>query len=310
MGASASTSIAVNAINSLTSVINSTVSNSTQSILTNCEGFNEFKADIGSVPTDIKPDGEIVLEQCVPLPTVNNVIINQNALSTCSLEGGLTNTVIQNINTNLANEIEQWLTAEAKANNGFLGFGISIANSEGINETELSTKIANTVTSNLSQNCNASVLSTNTGTVYFCGGNDGGTNIVVTQNAVNTNLTSCMVNNTVKSIGNDQVLNSIVQKAIVKAEAKNEGIGSLFTWVKWLILAAVVIAVVVIIGILIYFISSGGKGKKPEEVATEGRKILEECATELRGEIEGKSILEKRKLVEECVLKKRERLEK
>jgi uncharacterized membrane protein len=308
MGAAVSSSIAVNTISSLTTVVNSVVSNSTQSIITNCENVNEFQSFIGQYPTDIKPDGEIILTQCSPPPNVNTVRITQNAINTCTTQGGLTSEVVQNVNNNLSNEIDQWLQANASANNGFLGFGISIAQSEGINRSELATRIANTVTSNLSQTCNSSVLSTNDGRVYFCGGNEG-SDIIVTQNAVNTNLTSCMVDNIVKGIASNTVLNDIAQRAIVQAEAKNEGLGSLFGWVKWLIIAAVIIAVVIIIGIIIYFITSSGKGKKPEEKMSDGRKILEECEKDLRGEIEGKSFLEKKKLVEKCVLKKRESLE-
>jgi len=309
MGAAVSSSIVVNTVNSLTSIVNSTVSKTTQSVQTQCTGFNEFRGIVGSVPVSIT-NGNIQLALCNPQPSISSFIVSQTSQNSCSIQGGITNEVSQTINNELSNEIKDWLSSEAKANNGFLGFGISIAESEGINQTDLSNKIANTLTNNLVQNCNAAVLSSNDGTIYFCGTAPNG--IIITQNALNTNLTSCIINNVVTAIGNDQVLNDIVQRALSKANATNEGVGSLFSWLKWVILAAVIIAVIVIIAVLIYFITSGKKAKTPEEsggIVEEKKKILMKCADELKDKLEGKTIYEKSKLIKECALKNEEKKE-
>src|SRR6266496_2896565 len=147
MGLSASNTYVQNTINSLTSVVNTTVSNTTQDIQTTCTGFNEFQGTIGSVPTEIDPDGKITLTLCVPPPQISSFTLTQVSQGSCSIQGGLTNDVTQNINNELVNNIDQWLQANAKANNGFLGFGIAIANSEGFSSVDISTRIANALTS-------------------------------------------------------------------------------------------------------------------------------------------------------------------
>jgi hypothetical protein len=260
MGLSASNSFVKNTVNSLTSVVSTSVNNVTQNIQTQCTGINTFTGVFGSIPTEIDPDGTIKLTPC---PTnARNVTINQISQNSCGLQGGLTATTTQNITNELATNINQWLTSQATANNGFIGFGISIASAEGINQVDLSNQIASAVTSNLVQNCSASVNASNSGNVYFCGDYPNG--IAITQSAVNSNLTSCTVNSVVTNIGNNQVLNDIVQKAAAKASATNEGI---FSGLKWLIIPVIIVAVLIFIGVILYFVFGSKSSSPPKEDA-------------------------------------------
>lgn len=301
MGLNASNQFTENTLNSLSSVVNSTTNQVLQDIETECNVTNTFEGFYGIYPTKFT-DTE---QDFAPCPTtVSSVNVSQYADATCSIKGGLTSEINEKLTTTLTDNINNWITQNAKQNNGWLSIGINIAAEENINQTQISSRISNNISSNLSQKCETFLAASNQAKLYFCGNYPDG--IVIAQKGVASSLTNCMLQGIITAITNDSVLNDIVNKTSQQVSQTNEGLGSLL---KWIIIAAIVIAVVVIIGILIYFISSGGKGKKPEEVESEGKKILEECVTELRGEIEGKSILEKKKLVEECVMKKRERSE-
>ncbi len=275
MGLAISSSSVKNTINSLTSVVNTTTSNVIQNADTTCDAVNTFTGFFGIFPSSISPDGTVTTAVCTPPATVEGggVNITQNANNTCSLKEGLTQEINDQITNELSTNINQWLKSNATANNGFLGFGISIAESQGINDVQLSNMIANTLTSNLDQTCKTVLNASNVGKVYFCGDYPDGINII--QNAVNSNLTSCIINNTITAITNNEVLNDIVQKAAVEANASNEGIGSLFGWLKWLILAGVILAALIIIGVLLYFIF-GSKGSTPAPGASKTQQQIKE----------------------------------
>ena len=277
MGLAFSNSFVKNTVNSLTEVTNSTVSDVTQNLATNCAAANTFEGFFGIYPTSISPDGQINTSYCIPRATVGGkgVNITQISKNNCSLTGGLTQEINDKITNDLSSNINQWLKSNASANNGFLGFGVSIAAAEGINDVELSNMISNTLTTNLKQRCSSVLDASNKGKVYFCGDYPDGINIV--QNSFNSNLTSCIINNTVIEVTKNKVLNDIVQKAAAQANASNEGVGSLFNWVKWLILAGVILAALIIVGVLLYFIfgSKGSGNKVPigETIAGKKEKI-------------------------------------
>src|SRR5579883_2201174 len=271
MGLAISNSYVQNTVNSLTSVISTSIDNATNNIQINCQSQNIIQGFFGSYPTEIDANGNTKFANCVPPAEISSVNVNQTAQNICNIQGGLSNQNIQNITNNLQTNIDQWLSANAKANNGFLGFGVSIANSEGINQVNLSTQIAQAMTTNISQVCSASLSTANAGKFYFCGRYPNG--IAISQNAVNSNLTSCLLNNLVTQIGNNTVLNGIVQKAAASADAANSGL-NLAGLLKWLIIGAVIIAVLILIGVILYF-AFGGNKSTPDQNKTEERQAME-----------------------------------
>ena len=257
MGISASNAIVKNTINSLTSVVNTTVSDVVNNVETNCNTQNIFEGFVGIYPTSISPDGTIMTAPCTPPANISNFILNQIGSNTCNITGGITQNINSQITNELATNIKTWLESNAKANNGFLGFGISIANSQNISTIELSQRIANTLTSNLSDKCSSVLNASNLAKIYYCGEYPNG--IAVTQSAVNTNLTSCIINNVITSINDDRVLNDIVVEALADAEASNQGVGSLFAPLRWLIIGIVILGALIIIGIVLYLLFGGSK---------------------------------------------------
>jgi len=257
MGVNVSNTNAQNTITSFTEIVNSTVSDVTQNIQTSCGAFNQFNLVTGAYPTGYDATGNKVTSTAAcPFNSEGQVIIDQSSINSCGLTGGLTDTVTQDINTALTNNINQWLSQEATANGGLLGIGVSIASSQGIDQTSLSQMIANTVTSNLTQNCSATVEASNIGTVWLCGNYAQG--YVVKQSAVNSNLTSCTVNNAVQNIGNDTVINSIFQQASQEANAST---GITFNWLTYLIIGIVIIGVLLVLGAIIIGITYFAKSE-------------------------------------------------
>ncbi len=256
MGANLSNQFTQNTLNSLTSVINDTVSTVVQNLNTTCTSTNTFEGNYGIYPTRVLPGGEV---DTAPCPTnINSVSISQNANNTCSITGGITNSVQENLTSTLSTNINNWITQNQTQNNGWLGIGINIAASEGINQDNLSQRIANTLTSNVAQTCSAFLDASNIAKVYVCGNYPNG--IIVVQNAASTNLTSCIINNTVTAITNDTVLNNIVNRTSQQTSQTNEGI---FSGLKWIIIAVVIVVVLAIIGVALYFIF-GSKSTPPQ----------------------------------------------
>ena len=285
MGLAISNSFVENTVNSLTSVLNTTVSDVTQDLQTNCTSKNTFTGVFGAVL--YTTNGETKALNC-PI-SASSLEINQNAQNTCSIKGGLTSDLTVKITNNLNTNVNQWLDQQVKAGNGFVSAGVAIALSEGINTADLSTKISNALTSNLSQACSAVLDSGNEGIVYVCGSYPNG--IVITQSALNINLTSCMIKNLITNVTDDTVLNGIVQKAKAKVTAENEGLGSLL---KWLIIAGIVLGVIIIVAVLMFFIfGSKGSGKPADQAKQDKKASLERRLLEKReGGIASKGSLE------------------
>ena len=258
MGANLSNQYTQNTVDSLTSVVNQTVSNVLQTASTNCTSSNTYNALFGSYPTSVNlQTGEITFARCDT--NINSVDINQIATGSCNLSSGITSDVQANITNNLASNINTWMTQNAAQNNGWIGIGLNIASQEQINQVQLSTMIANTISSNISQTCSAFVAASNLFQVSYCGNYPNG--VVNTQQAISQNLTSCIVNNVVTLIVQNEVLNNIVTKTSQQTNQTNQGISDIF---RWLVIGGIVIAALIIIGVLLFFIFGGSKSGPPQ----------------------------------------------
>lgn len=273
MGLALSNNYVSNTVNSLSQIISDTVNTVTQTVSTQCNASNVFKLQAGTYATSVNTQtGQTTFAQCTIAPGSFDINITQTASNSCNLTAGLTNDLSVQLNQTLANNINNWLSANAKANNGFLGFGISIANNIGINQTNLSQKIANDVTNNITQVCTSILDASNFGYIQVCGNY----NVNAVQSAVNTNLTTCLINNLVNNIQSDNVLNNIVQQAAASANANNSGL-DLSGIIKWILIIGGIIIALIIIGVLLWLIfgSKGTPEQKAGENQTEQRRQLE-----------------------------------
>ena len=285
MGANLSNEFTSNTLSSLTQVVNSTVSNVVQNASTSCAATNAFEGFYGIYPVRVTAT-EIDTLPCTAPTNIQSLTITQNAANTCNLTGGITSDIQDQITNQLSSNINSWISQTATQNNGWLGIGINIAASESYTQAQISSLVANTLTVNISQTCSSILDASNQAKVYVCGNYPNG--IVVVQNAVSTNLTSCIINNAVTAIMSNTVLNNIVTKTTQQVSQTNEGI---FSGLKWIIIAAVIIAVLIIIGVILYFVFGGSKAPAPtnaQNAKEREKRMLERELIEKRERAEGK----------------------
>ena len=283
MGANLSNVYTSNTLSSLTTVINDTVSSVVQNASTTCTATNTFEGNYGIYP--VRVVGTEI--DTAPCPTnIQSLSISQNAQNTCSLTAGLTSDLQADITNQLSNNINAWISQNQTQNNGWLSIAINVATSESITQAQLSSMIANTLTSNISQVCSAFLAASNQAKVYICGDYPNG--IIVVQNAVSSNLTSCIVNNTVTAITNNTVLNNIVTKTTQQVNQTNEGLSTI---ARYIIIAVVAVVVLIIIGVILYFVFGGSKAPAPTnmmDAKEREKRMLERELIEKRERQEGK----------------------
>ena len=285
MGANLSNQNTSNVLNSFNEVVNSTVTSVIQNVSTVCTDVNSFDGFFGIIPTRFE-NGQVV-ETAICPTNINQVTISQNASNTCTLSGTTINDIQETLNTTLSNNIQTWIGQQQTQNNGWIPlFEINMANSGITNRTDLSNRIANDITSNVEQTCSAILAASNQGQVYVCGNYPQG--FVVVQNALSTNLTTCLINNTVTAITNDKIVNDAVTKTSQQTAQTNEGLSTI---ARYIIIAVVAVVILVIIGVVLYFVFGGSKSPPPRnlESAKEREKMmLERELIEKRERAEGK----------------------
>jgi hypothetical protein len=285
MGANLSNQYTQNVLNDFNSVVNSTVTNVIQNVSTTCTDVNSFQGIFGSYPTQFV-NGQVTATAICPT-NIKQLTISQNASNTCTLSGTSINSVQETLNTTLSNNIQTWIGQQTTQNNGWVPLFVINASNAGIsNTTTLSNKIANDITANISQTCSAILGASNQGIVSVCGNYPDG--VLVVQNALSTNLTTCLINNTVTAITNDSVLNAVVTKTSQQTAQTNEGLSTI---AKYIIIAVVAVVVLIIIGVILYFVFGGSKAPAPmnEMNAKEREKrMLEREVIEKREKMEGK----------------------
>ena len=286
MGLNLSNQYTQNTVESFNEVINSTVNSVAQNLQTTCSASNVFKGNYGIYPTVIDANGQVRATAECSQNNISSLNISQTASNSCSIEGGLTNQINENLTTTLSNNINTWMTQTAQQNNGWISIGLNIAASEAITQEELSNRIANTISSNLNQTCSAFLQASNFGEIYVCGNYPNG--IYVTQNAVGSNLTTCIINNSITAITNDSVLNDIVTKTTQQVSQTNEGLSTI---AKWLIIGGVIIGVLIILGVILFLVFSGSGSKQEVNPAEQRKRELQRelILEKLQGE-EGGSV--------------------
>lgn len=289
MGANVSNEFTQNTVKSLSSVINSTVNSVTQSIGTECTTANTLSALFGIYPTSFSNGQVTATAECLTA-TFKDINVTQLASGTCSIKGGITTQVQNQLTTTLSNNIQTWIEQNQKQNNGWIAIGLNIAASEQISAQDIANKIANGITNNINQTCSALINSSNVGQVFYCGSYD---NINIQQQAIAVNLTTCLTNNLVTLVANDQELNNIVTKVEQQIDQTNEGLSTI---AKWLIIAAVILGVLLLIGGLLYLIFSSKSGgqKAPPPKGTQEKMALERRLMEERRIREGRMGEERR----------------
>ena len=287
MGANLSNENTQNTLNDFNSVVNSTVSSVIQNASTTCTAVNSFQGFFGVSPTRFENGQVVATASCAAETNISQLDVSQTASNSCSLSATSISTIQEDLNTTLSNNIQTWIGQQTTQNNGWIPIFVANMQNEGIsNTTDISNRVANRITANVSQTCSAILDASNQGLIFVCGSYPQG--VLVTQNALSTNLTTCLINNTVTAITNDSILNSAVTKTSQQTAQTNEGLSTI---AKYIIIAVVAVVILVIIGVILYFVFGGSKTPPPRNVesAKEREKMmLERELIEKRERAEGK----------------------
>lgn len=287
MGANLSNQNTSNTLRDFNSVVNSTVTNVIQNVSTTCTGVNSFQGFFGSYPTRFENGQVVASEQCGAQTNISSLDVSQTATDSCSLSGTSIDAVQETLNTTLSNNIQTWIGQQTTQNNGWIPLFVANMQNEGITTiTDISNRVANRITANVSQTCSAILDASNQGQVWVCGSYPQG--VLIVQNALTTNLTTCLINNTVTAITNDQILNSAVTKTSQQTAQTNEGLSTI---ARYIIIAVVAVVVLIIIGVILYFVFGGSKAPAPTNAQTAKERekmMLERELIEKRERQEGK----------------------
>ncbi len=198
--------------------------------------------------------------------------IEQISKANCTQIANTNLDVTSQVKANITDKIQQYLEQRQASKQGWLTLALNAQVQGASNETELVTRIKNSVNSVTSQVCDNTVNAYNVGTIDLCGIYGSNTNLIIEQNSVATAYQSCTMDVIIKAFQNDVVLQDVAQKVNQAQSSDQEGITGLF---KWLVVIAVILGVVIIVGIILYAVF-GGFSSKPKEDGDKGGKQKQE----------------------------------
>lgn len=258
-----------NTLNDFTSVVNTAVEKAKNVVQSTCTAENNLTVLAGGL---YNPNGPPV--RC-PNNIQGNVNITQTADANCNVTGQFKNDFQNSITNNVKTDIEQWIKTKINSNQGWLAIAFDGQFSENENAASVATTLSNGLTADITNTCSSQLAASNNATVSICGNYRKDFNFQ--QSAFVTNVTSCIANNTVSFIANNTVLNNMAQHADTTLASSQEGVGSLFSWLRWVIIGGVILAALIILGVLLYFIfgSKGGTPVPPgESIAAKQEKLM------------------------------------
>jgi len=258
-----------NTLNDFTSVVNTAVEKAKNVVQSTCTAKNNLTVLAGQF---YNPDGP---PTGCPNNIQGNVNITQLADADCNVTGQFKNDFQNSITNNVKTDIEQWIKTQINSNQGWLAIAFDGQFSENENAETVATTLSNGLTSDITNICSAQLEASNNAVVTICGNYRKDFNFQ--QSAFVTNVTSCIANNTVSFIANNTVLNNMAQHADTTLASSQEGVGSLFSWLRWVIIGGVIIAALIIIGVLLYFIfgSKGGSSAPAgESIAAKQERLM------------------------------------
>ena len=278
-----------NTLNDFTSVVNTAVEKAKNVVQSTCTAENNLTVLAGQL---YNPNGPATPCEV----NVEGVNITQLADANCNVTGQFKNDFQNSITNNVKTDIEQWIKTNLNSNQGWLAIAFSSEAAVNQNAETVATTLSNGLTADITNTCSAQLAASNNAVVTICGNYRKDFNFQ--QSAFVTNVTSCIANNTVSFIANNQILNSMAQTADSTLSSQQEGLSTIF---KWLILAGVILAALIIIGVLLFFIfgSKGGSSAPAgESIAAKQQRLMElrKAYLERRGGFKGMEEMAERRV--------------
>ena len=244
---------------------NTSVNNDFSEALNNCVTTNVLNVAFGSFPNG---------QSCVLDAQGATINITQTADSNCTFDNRQTQNVLADFKTTIKNYLTQFINADLQNKQGWFATAFSFQINDASNTEEVVNNVTNTISDDVRDICRNNIAANNMGTVTVCGALQNST-INYAQDAFSTATVSCISDVVTKAFTSNAALNEMYQKTDAKFASEQSGVGSLFAWLRWIILAAVILAVVIIIGVVLYLIFGGHGGKKGPDEQAQKKQILE-----------------------------------
>lgn len=239
MGFSIQSAKSKEVLNDLTQITNTTTNNVLQSASASCgSAINTFKLVIGG------------LEQCGAIVTIEDstVTLNQTSVQGCNLNVSNQSTVTNQDYTDITTQIKQFIQQQLDSDQGWLSIGLSVQTGTSITKNDIQTRIDNITANDIEQSCNAYIGdSNNNNEVILCADVLNST-IDLSQQSTVTSVVQCSNKEVLNNFFNTVELQQFAQNTDQYFFSQQEGP---ISWLKYIIIGAIIIGVLLIIGAII-----------------------------------------------------------
>ena len=224
-----------------TTIVNNTVANVFNSASSACASGNTMHLQTGGAP------------DCQFNMTGGSLTSTQTAGTKCKLSSQNISTLTATFNTQITNNIRQFIENDLTNNQGWFATALSFQMTNASTVDDIMTQISSSVNANFINTCSSVANALNNEQVLLCGNFDG-TKIDFTQNALVSSLTSCVNENTIKVWTQNVILNKLWQQTDQKLASTQSGIS-----LTWIFAISAILIICCVLSIVGWFVFSGTK---------------------------------------------------
>lgn len=172
-----------------------------------------------------------------------SINVNQKVNATCSLHSKNINSITTKFNTTVKNTTQQFIDQNAKNKQGWFATAFSFQIQGASTSAEVSNKITNSFTGNISNTCRQEATAMNSNKTLLCGTYNASV-VNINQDATITALTSCINRNVTEAFLTNNALNEMYQKTNQKLTSEQAGVGSFVFWIALAIVAGIILVII------------------------------------------------------------------
>lgn len=224
---------------------------------------------IASAATKLKSQNELInninINHCGPpcagVCIADEIFITQNNVLQQTITAEDLSNVVASVKSQLTAATTQWAQQQSTSNQGWLSTAFSVQ----INDTNAVSKVAESITNNISDDtttaCAGFNFDENNANLLLCGTVTKA--IIISQSNAVTNIVSCITQQTLKAFVAGSEYATTIQTADQIAYSKQEG---LFGWIETV---AIVIAVVIVLFLIVHLLLHVSGHYKPKPAPTQ-----------------------------------------
>jgi hypothetical protein len=192
---------------------------------------------------------------CEFFATGSNININQTSQATCSLTSENITTITMNIENDLQNQLEQYISQRQNVEQGWLATALSLGVEGASTSQEIANLIRNSINTNITDSCMNQLTTQNLAEIRLCGAFDQST-FNINQDATVTGITSCINKQIITSFTSNSILNNLFQRTEQAVSVRQAGVDSFAFYI------ALAIGLFIIFFLLIFLLLFSGSSNK------------------------------------------------